>query len=102
MSRRLLMVGLGVLGLFAGGCSKDGGPAEGGGDGIVIPDEPVPGVAEGCGTVRLTSYDASSGSGWCEFSIHHAELPDFVQSNLTLAIAEPYNGGSYQGEVGEA
>ena len=86
-------------------CANDGSRSEGNRDGndddIFVPDEPVPGVSSECGSVRLTTYDASD-SGWCEFSINHAILPDFVRENLTLAIAEPYNGSSYNGESGEA
>lgn len=96
---------LGFLPLIAimGACGTDGASDTRAGNGanIVIPDEPEPGVAEDCGSVRLTAYEASD-SGWCEFSNTHAILPSFVREQMTLAIAEPYNGGSYQGEPGEA
>ena len=51
--------------------------------------------------MRLTSYTASSG-GWCEYDRTLPVLPAFVREGLTLAIAEPYNGGSYGGASGEA
>ncbi|MDY0004401.1 MAG: hypothetical protein RBU30_24075 [Polyangia bacterium] len=54
-----------------------------------------------CASVRLTHYTASAG-GWCEFRRDLAVLPASVQSGLTLAIAEPWAGGSYQGAFGEA
>lgn len=54
-----------------------------------------------CVSVRLTSYDASSG-GWCEFDRTLAVLPEFVRQGMTTAIAEPWNGGSYEGDSGEA
>lgn len=60
-----------------------------------------PGLSEGCGSVRLTSYTASSG-GWCEYDRTRSVLPASVREGMTLAIAEPYNGGSYGGEAGEA
>jgi hypothetical protein len=82
-------------------CASSKHSSSSNGDDIVIPDEPVAGVTSGCGSVRLTSYEASD-SGWCEFSINHAELPEFVRDQMTLAIAEPYNGSSYGGEPGEA
>ena len=93
-----------AVGLFLG-CSNQDDDGDGGGnrrnDDIVVPDEPVPGVEADCGSVRLTSYDAGD-SGWCEFSNTHSILPDFVRANLTLAIAEPYNGSSYGGDPGES
>jgi expansin (peptidoglycan-binding protein) len=60
-----------------------------------------PGVTEGCGSVRLTEYGASS-TGWCEFDRGSAVLPSFVRDGLTLAIAEPYDGSSHGGEPGES
>jgi expansin (peptidoglycan-binding protein) len=93
---------LGTVALAVGACGGDeddeGAPT---GDDIVVPDEPVPGIADGCGSVRLTQY-WSTERGWCEFSSASAVLPDFVQAGLTLAIAEPYDGSSYEGEPGEA
>ena len=77
----------------SGGSGGSGGNA-GSGGGVQPP-------SDSCGSVRLTSYTASAG-GWCEFDRTHAFLPSFVTQGLTLAIAEPYNGSSYQGEPGEA
>ncbi|MBN2193730.1 MAG: hypothetical protein JW751_13015 [Polyangiaceae bacterium] len=84
----------------ANGCGRDdeGNPS---GNEIQIPDEPVPGVASDCGSVRLTQY-WSADSGWCEFRRTSAVLPEFVRAGLTTAIAEPYDGSSYEGEPGEA
>ncbi|MBN1773638.1 MAG: hypothetical protein JXB32_20410 [Deltaproteobacteria bacterium] len=76
------------------GSPPDGATEDGGGDAR-------PGPSDGCGSVRLTSYTASSG-GWCEYDRTHPFLPAFVREGLTLAIAEPYNGGSYGGASGEA
>lgn len=99
-----------LLLLLAQGCG-DGGGGEGaangdtssgdGGTRIIVPKEPVAGVDEGCGDVRLTAYDATD-TGWCEFDGSTPVLPAFVRERMTLAIAEPYNGSSYQGEAGEA
>lgn len=92
------------LGLLLAACSSDGGDersGRGGGDEIVVPDEPVPGGSSDCGDLRLTEY-WSADRGWCEFDRTTAVLPDFVRAGLTFAIAEPYNGGSYGGDVGEA
>ena len=60
-----------------------------------------PGGGPTCGTVRLTSYTASE-SGWCEFDRTLPILPAFVRDGMTLAIAEPWDGGSYDGAAGEA
>jgi len=54
-----------------------------------------------CGSVRWISYTASS-SGWCEFDRTAPMLPDSVRAGLTLAIAEPWAGSSYDGVFGEA
>lgn len=51
--------------------------------------------------MRLTQYTADD-RGWCGFDRSHAALPDFVRAGMTVAIAEPYNGSSYQGDPGEA
>jgi hypothetical protein len=88
-----------AVAVAACGSSQQG--AGSGDDDIVVPEEPVAGVSSGCGSVRLTAYEATD-SGWCEFSSNHAELPRFVRDKMTLAIAEPYNGSSYEGEPGEA
>jgi hypothetical protein len=90
-----------LLAACAGG-GDDGGSARGGsGTEIVVPDEPVPGISSDCGSVRLTEY-WSTDRGWCEFSSASDILPDFVRAGLTLAIAEPYDNGSYGGDPGEA
>jgi hypothetical protein len=98
--RRLAVL---LFSILAGTCgTRESEEDSGGGTtDIIVPDEPAPGVAAGCGSVRLTAYEASD-SGWCEFSDTHAILPEFVQQRMTLAIAEPYNGSSYAGESGEA
>lgn len=54
-----------------------------------------------CREVRLTSYDAGRG-GLCEYVDAFDVMPDFVRDNMTLAIAEPFAGGSEGGEFGEA
>lgn len=54
-----------------------------------------------CGSVRLTSYNVFA-RGWCEWDTDYAFLPQFVRSGMTAAIAEPYNGGTYGGDPGEA
>ena len=54
-----------------------------------------------CGSVRLTSYNAGS-QGWCEFPRNANFLPSFVRNGVTGAIAEPWNGSSYDGDPGEA
>ena len=54
-----------------------------------------------CSGVRLTAYTASSG-GWCEFDRTLDVLPAAVRKGMTFAIAEPWNGGSYEGASGEA
>ncbi|MCD6500018.1 MAG: hypothetical protein J7M25_17120 [Deltaproteobacteria bacterium] len=54
-----------------------------------------------CTTVRVTHYSGGP-RGWCEFSRNLPILPDFVRNGMTLAIAEPWNGGSYGGASGEA
>ncbi|MBN2723267.1 MAG: hypothetical protein JXR95_04255 [Deltaproteobacteria bacterium] len=49
----------------------------------------------------MTHYTASD-SGWCGFRTTHDVLPEFVRQRYIVAIAEPWNGSSYGGEVGEA
>ena len=61
----------------------------------------TPGVTGECASVRLTEYWEAD-TGWCEFNRTSSVLPDFVQAGMTFAIAEPYNGSSYEGEPGEA
>ncbi len=90
-----------LLGLVALACSKndsDGDPSDGD---IPIPDQPVEGLGSTCGSLRLTQY-WSAESGWCEFRRTSSVLPEFVRSGMTTAIAEPYNGSSYEGDPGEA
>jgi hypothetical protein len=83
-----LRIGLVGYALFALGCGQ--GPGS-------YPDAPD----DTCGPVRLTYYDAGV-TGWCEYGRALPVLPSFVQAGLTAAIAEPWNGGSYAGEAGEA
>jgi len=54
-----------------------------------------------CSSVRLTQYWSTTW-GWCEFPSDRPFLPAFVQSGITMAIAEPWAGGSHGGEFGEA
>ena len=61
----------------------------------------TPGANGDCASVRLTQYWEAD-VGWCEFNRTSNVLPDFVRSGMTFAIAEPYNGSSYEGEPGEA
>lgn len=92
-----------LLALLSMACSKNddgaGGAAQDGD--IRVPDQPVEGLASTCGSVRLTQY-WSADSGWCEFHRTSSVLPVFVREGMTTAIAEPYNGSSYDGEPGEA
>lgn len=80
--------------LVLAGCGSAGGG--GGGPGPV-----EPGGGPTCGAVRLTHYTAGA-KGWCEFDRTLPVLPAFVRSGMTLAIAEPWDGGSYEGAAGEA
>jgi len=81
-----------ALALALGGC---GGAAQGGASPV------APGGGASCGPVRLTEYDAGA-SGWCEIDRTLPVLPASVQAGLTLAIAQPWDGGSYGGAAGEA
>lgn len=83
----------------SGGASGSGGGSGSGGSGGSGGGAQPP--SDACGSVRLTAYTASSG-GWCEFDRTLPVLPSFVRDGLTLAIAEPYNGSSYEGESGES
>jgi hypothetical protein len=85
-----IAVAAGVL----AGCGSAGG---GGGGPVPV----APGGGPTCSAVRLTNYDASA-RGWCEFDRTLPILPSFVRSGMTLAIAEPWDGGSYGGAAGEA
>src|SRR5512145_1699079 len=81
-----------LLFLLLAGCSSGpSGPSDF--------DAAVP--TDTCGSVRLTQYTASTG-GWCEWNRSASFLPTFVRNGITAAIAEPFNGGSYGGESGEA
>jgi hypothetical protein len=82
-------------------CGEGDKGAPGPGTGIVVPEHPVPGGGSECSSVRLTEY-WSADKGWCEFNRTSSILPDFVRAGMTFAIAEPYNGSSYQGVPGEA
>jgi hypothetical protein len=75
-------------------CGSSGGDA-------LRPDAAVVAPSEMCGSVRLTSYNASA-QGWCEFPRDASFLPTFVRQGVTGAIAEPWNGSSYGGDPGEA
>ncbi len=78
----------------SGSSSGSGGASAGSGGGSQPPSDE-------CGSVRLTSYTASD-RGWCEFDRTHAFLPQSVVEGMTFAIAEPYNGSSYDGQPGES
>ena len=78
-----------------GGSTNTGGTSSGGAAGT------APGVSSECGSVRLTQY-GSTDRRWCGFDRTNALLPDFVRQGMTVAIAEPYNGSSYEGDPGEA
>lgn len=83
-------------GTGAGGVGTGAGSTGAAGSGGV-----APGPSEDCGSVRLTAYSASS-HGWCEVDRTDPVLPASVLAGLTLAIAEPYNGSSYDGDSGES
>ncbi len=80
--------------LLLAGCGSGGGGAD-------QPGPPAPGGGPTCSTVRLTNYQASA-TGWCEFHRTLPILPASVRSGMTLAIAQPWDGGSYGGAPGEA
>lgn len=65
------------------------------------PPPPASGGGPTCGAVRLTSY-LGSDVGYCEFDRTLPILPASVRAGLTLAMAQPWLGGSYGGEPGEA
>ncbi len=80
-----------------GGCEYDSGK-----DDILGNWNGTPMVVDpSCTSARLTQY-WSTVWGWCEFPSDRSFLPEFVQRGITLAIAEPWAGGSYGGEMGEA
>ncbi|MBN2528603.1 MAG: hypothetical protein JXR76_19595 [Deltaproteobacteria bacterium] len=66
-----------------------------------IPKHPADGVSSECGSVRMTQY-TSSDSRWCGFDRTSPILPEFVRQGMTVAIAEPWNGSSWNGAPGEA
>lgn len=85
-----------------GGVPSTGGNGGGGGASGAGGSGGVAGAPSAdCGSVRLTSYTASA-RGWCEYDRTLSVLPASVQQGLTLAIAEPWNGSSYQGDPGES
>lgn len=93
----ILSAYLGILSAACNGASDSNSEREA----TTIPDTPVPGVTAECGSVRMTQYN-SSDRRWCGFDRTSSILPDFVQAGMTVAIAEPYNGSSYDGAPGEA
>ncbi|MEM9694526.1 MAG: hypothetical protein AAGA56_18395 [Myxococcota bacterium] len=62
-----------------------------------VPGEP----SQDCREVTMTAYDAGLG-GMCQYENAFDVLPEFVQRNLTLAIAEPFAGGSLEGDFAES
>ncbi len=77
------------------GGGRDAGPRA---DGSAPPPPP----SDECGPVRLTNYTLGE-AGWCEFRHDTSALPAFVRDRrITAAIAEPYNGSSYDGDPGES
>ncbi|OIP32373.1 MAG: hypothetical protein AUK47_20665 [Deltaproteobacteria bacterium CG2_30_63_29] len=95
--RLLLCLALSLFALSA--CDSDGG--KGGHDLLSDWDGTIMTVDPNCSSVRLTQY-WSTQWGWCEFPSDRSFLPDFAQAGITLAIAEPWNTGSYGGDPGEA
>lgn len=97
MPRRFMCLTVLVTGLLTLGCGDD----DGGGTNSNWNGNVNTTLDPDCASIRTTSYTAAAG-GWCEFSRELSILPDFVRNGLTFAIAEPWNGGSYGGEPGEA
>lgn len=89
--RRTLALALAFVLLAA--CRSGAGPR------VPRYDAQIPGDV--CGGIRLTQYTAST-EGWCQWDRTRSFLPAFVTSGMTAAIAEPWNGGSYGGDPGEA
>lgn len=86
---------LAIAALLASGCDGSTPPPPRDG-GVPLP----PG--EGCNSVRLTAYEVFAG-GWCELPRDLPILPAFVrEEGLTAAMAEPFAGGFYEGDLGEA
>ncbi len=103
-----------LMGVLTGACgegdddsngSSGGSNSSGASSGDMSPgadSEPAEPPAPGeCSSVRMTYYE-SSDLGWCAFDRNHPTLPQFVRDGMTVAIAEPFNGSSYQGDPGEA
>jgi hypothetical protein len=93
MRTPLRAIGIAVLVLAGCGASSGGGGAPG--------ETVTPGGGPTCGAFRLTHYTAGT-AGWCEFHRTLPILPASVRDGMTLAIAEPWDGGSYGGAPGEA
>ncbi|UJR87133.1 hypothetical protein [Sandaracinus amylolyticus] len=91
---------LGVLlsSLALAGC---GGDAHSGDAGTSGPRIDAGAPSESCGSVRLTTYETAGEGGWCEYPTNLPMLPAFVREGFHAAIAEPWNGGSYDGDPGE-
>ncbi len=87
--------------LFCYGCRGNGEDTKGDDNTVDYFEGEPESVDPSCTGVRLTAYTASSG-GWCEFDRTLDILPEDVRRGMTFAVAEPWNGGSYEGESGEA
>lgn len=96
----LLSLGLSVTCSKLGGGDGDGDADDGSPSGNdFVPGEP----SRECRSARLTSYDASGEQSGCGFLRTHEFLPEFVRvERLTAAMAEPWIGGSYNGDPWEA
>jgi expansin (peptidoglycan-binding protein) len=92
--KKFLFIYISVFVMF--GCDSDGGNSSS----EYFNGEIAPINVE-CTDIRFTHYSASNG-GWCGFDRTIPILPSFVLNGMTAAIAEPWNGGSYMGEPGEA
>ena len=87
-----------LLTLAQGACGGNGNSSDG--SSSDWNGEPME-VDPGCTSARLTQYWSTTW-GWCEFPSDRPFLPAFAQDGITMAIAEPWNGGSYGGAPGEA
>lgn len=81
-----------------GGSTPEGGPTP---NPNADMGPPAMAPSDECGSVRLTGYQAQD-RGWCEYDRTQNFLPQFVRSGFTAAMAEPWNGSSYEGDPGEA
>ena len=102
--RLTLLVGMAAL--VASGCASDSTPAaeqNGANAGAGGRTASTGGGAswDACNSVRLTMYPAAD-VAWCGFDRKAPMLPEFVRNGLTLAIPEPWDGSSYDGDPGEA